>query len=362
MAKYTLRRRTVLATGLALPFVSTRARAALPEIPPIPQKLKGSGELRIATFGGFMQATQKKAYFEPFEKLSGIKVNDFAGSDFTKIKAMVDTNTVEWDMAQISRGSVLTLQKHGDYFEPVDYDLIDPGVGDEFRFDRGLEMLVWAQVLGYRTDAFKGAVPSGWADFWDTRKFPGDRSLVGASSGNNPELEFALLAAGVPPDKLYPLDLDMAFASYDKIRADVVKWWDTGAVPIQLLTDKEVVMSSVWNGRMEPLKKAGVPAEISWQQGLAKRDCWAVPKGARNRANAMKFIAFSTMPVPQARLSSLIPYGFVNAKSAAYMTAEQMKILPSAPDIRAQLVTYNYQWWADNRNTVIDRFNKWLLG
>lgn len=69
-----LRRRTVIAVGLAMPFVSTRARAELPEIPPIPEKLKGTGELRIATFGGFMQQTQKKAYFEPFEKLNGVKV------------------------------------------------------------------------------------------------------------------------------------------------------------------------------------------------------------------------------------------------------------------------------------------------
>ena len=38
-------------------------------------------------------------------------------------------------------------------------------------------MLVWAEVMAYRTDAFKGAVPNGWADFWDTKKFPGDRSL-----------------------------------------------------------------------------------------------------------------------------------------------------------------------------------------
>jgi putative spermidine/putrescine transport system substrate-binding protein len=223
-------------------------------------------------------------------------------------------------------------------------------------------MLVWAQVMAYRTDAFKGAVPSGWADFWNTRKFPGDRTLIGAGSGNNPELEFALLAAGVPADKLYPLDLDMAFSSYDKIKVDVVKWWETGAVPPQMLTDREVVMASVWNGRMAALQKAGVPAEISWKQGLSKRDCWAVPKGAANRANAMKFIAFSTMPVPQARLSSLIPYGFVNDKSAGYMTEDQMKVLPSAPDIRAQLVPYNYQWWVDNRDTVITRFNKWLLG
>ena len=361
-AKRLLSRRATLAAGLAMPFIATRGRAAPTDIPPIPEKLKGSGELRIATFGGFMQQSQKQAYFEPFERLSGIKVNDFGGSDFTKIKAMVDTNTVEWDLAQVSRGSVLNLQKHGNYFEPIDYDLIDPGVGEDFRFERGLEMLVWAQVMAYRTDAFNDAVPRGWADFWDTAKFPGDRTLIGSGSGNDPELEFALLAAGVPADKLYPLDVDKAFASYDKIKGDVVKWWETGAVPPQMLTDKEVVLASVWNGRMAPLQKAGVPVAISWQQGLSKRDCWAVPKGAKNRANAMKFIAFSTMPIPQARLSSLIPYGFVNDKSINYLTPEQLQVLPSAPDIRAQLVPHNAQWWVDNRDKVVARFNKWLLG
>lgn len=357
-----LTRRATIAAALAMPFLNTRAKADLPDIPAIPEKLKGTGELRIATFGGFMQEVQKKAYFEPFEKMSGIKVNDFAGSDFTKIKAMVETKTVEWDLAQLSRFSVLNLQKKGEYFEPIDYDIIDPGVSDDFRFKWGLEMLVWAQVMAYRTDAFGGKVPSGWADFWDTKKFPGDRSLIGSGSGNSPEIEFALLAAGVPPDKLYPLDLDKAFASYDKIKDSIVKWWDTGAVPPQLLTDKEVVLTSAWNGRIAALEKAGAPATVSWAQGLSKRDCWAVPKGAKNRENAMKFIAFSTMAVPQARISSLIPYGFVNDKSVNYLTEDQMKVLPSAPHIKSQLVTYNYQWWVDNRDMAVARFNKWLLG
>jgi len=357
-----LTRRTAIAAGLAMPFLATRARADLPDIPAIPEKLKGTGELRIATFGGFMQEVQKKAYFEPFEKMSGIKVLDFAGSDFTKVKAMVDTNTVEWDLLQTSRGAIANLQKRGEYFEKIDYDLIDPGVSEEYRFERGIEMLVWAQVMGYRTDAFKGAVPSGWADFWDTKKFPGDRALLGSGTGNNPELEFALMAAGVPPDKLYPLDVEKALASYDKIKGDIVKWWETGAIPPQLLTDREVVLTSVWNGRMAPLQKSGVPVAISWAQGLSKRDSWGIPKGAKNLTNAQKFVAFSTMAVPQARVSALIPYGFVNDGSVNYLTEAQMANLPSAPHIRSQLVPYNYAWWVDNRDVVIDKFNKWLLG
>ena len=60
MTKQGLTRRAALAVGLAMPFISTRAQTALPDVPPIPEKLKGKGELRIATFGGFMQETPEE--------------------------------------------------------------------------------------------------------------------------------------------------------------------------------------------------------------------------------------------------------------------------------------------------------------
>ena len=366
MSKKTIGRRTTLglvSAGLvSAPFIRPSfGQAAWPEQTTVPDALKGSGEVRIATFGGTMQEVQQKAYFEPFEKITGIKVRAFPGSDPTKIKAMVDTGNVEWDMAQLSRGSIMNLQKRGDYFEKIDYDIVDPGVEPQYRFEYGLEMLVWAQVLAYRTDAFKGAVPSGWADFWDTKKFPGDRAMFGTNSGGWPEMEFALMAAGVPADKLYPIDVDKALASYAKIKKDVFKWWDTGAVPVQLLTDREVTMTTVWNGRMAALQAAGVPAAVSWNQGLLKRDAWGIPKGAKNKVNAMKFVAYSTMAIPQARIALGIPYGSVNAKSNEYIPEARQAVLPSAPAIKSKLLTYNYDWWIANRETVIPRFNKWLL-
>jgi putative spermidine/putrescine transport system substrate-binding protein len=222
-------------------------------------------------------------------------------------------------------------------------------------------MLVWAQVLAYRTDAFKGAVPSSWADFWDTKKFPGDRAMFGTTSGGWPEMEFALMAAGVPADKVYPLDVDKALASYDKIKKDVVKWWDAGAMPTQLLTDREVTMTTVWNGRMAALQAAGVPAAVSWNQGLLKRDAWGIPKGAKNKGNALKFVAYSTMAIPQARVALGIPYGSVNVKSDEFIPAARQEVLPSAPAIKSKLVNYDYDWWIANREAVIPKFNKWLL-
>jgi len=341
--------------------VAQTAPANMPEISSIPEKLKGTGEVRIAAYGGTAQDAERVAYFKPFEKLSGIKTTDIAGADINKVKAMVETGNVQWDVVQLGRSTVKNLMKKGDYFEKIDYELVDVGNIDPlYRYDYALDMLVWSEVMAYRTDAFGGKVPVGWADFWDTKKFPGDRALGGAGP-STPELEFALMAAGVPPDKVYPIDVDKAFVSYDKIKSSIVKWWETGAIPPQLLTDKEVVLTSVWNGRMAALQTAGVPAAISWDQGLLKRDCWAVPKGSPNKANAMKFIAFSTLAISQARLAMLIPYGSVNNKSAEYLTEQQLSMLPSAPAIKAKLVPYNYDWWVDNRDTVIAHWNKWIL-
>jgi len=341
--------------------VAQTAPAKMPEITSIPEKLKGTGEVRIAAYGGTAQDAERTAYYQPFEKLSGIKTLDFAGADINKVKAMVETGNVQWDVVQLGQSTVKNLMKKGDYFEKIDYELVDTGNIDPlYRYDYSLDMLVWSEVMGYRTDAFGGKIPVGWVDFWDTKKFPGDRALGGAGP-STPELEFALMAAGVPPDKVYPIDVDKAFASYDKIKSNVVKWWETGAIPPQLLTDKEVVLTSVWNGRMAALQTAGVPAAISWDQGLLKRDCWAVPKGSPNKANAMKFVAFSTLAISQARLSMLIPYGFVNNKSPDYLSEQQLSVLPSAPAIKAKLVPYNYDWWVDNRDTVIAHWNKWIL-
>ncbi len=195
------------------------AAPTLPEYPPIPDKLKGTGEVRVANYGGTMQDAQRKAYYEPFGRLSGITATGIAGADINKVKAMVDTGNYEWDVVQLSRGTVHNLMKHGDYFEKIDYDLVDTAnIEPVYRDPYALDMLVWAEVMAYRTDAFKGAVPAGWADFWNAAKFPGDRTMIGAGP-LSPELEFALMAAGVPGEKIYPIDIDKAFASYDKIKS-----------------------------------------------------------------------------------------------------------------------------------------------
>jgi putative spermidine/putrescine transport system substrate-binding protein len=335
---------------------------ALPEITSIPEKLKGSGVVRVCSYGGAFQDAQRKAYFEPFERLSGIKVIESQGPDIVKLKAMVDTNNIEYDVGEFDRAGVINLTKKGDYWEEIDYSLIDVNNIDKaFQFKYSLGMLPYAQTYAYRTDVFKDAKPASWADFWDTKKFPGPRTMPAGSGGLTPFLEAAVLATGVPMDKIYPMDIDKAYESLAKIKPSVVKWWEAGAIPAQMLNDKEAVLAVAWNGRIAAIQANGAPVEVGWKQGALRTDDWAVPKGAANRVNAMKFTAFITMPVPQARLSLLIPYGFVNNAAAEHLSAERLKTLPTAPEIKKEMFVYNSQWWSDNRDKVVEKWASWLL-
>lgn len=364
-----LRRRDFLSTaigasafaGMGLPPAQA-ADIALPEITTVPEALKGTGEVRVVGYGGAMQDAQQRAYFDQFERHCGIKVRAIPGADPAKVKAMVDAGHAEWDVVQLSRASVLRLMKLGSYWEAIDYGLVDVGnIDGTFRHDYALDMLPYANVLAYRTDVFAAKAPQSWTDFWSLLDFPGPRTMVGGNN-NSPELEFALMADGVPIDKVYPIDIDRAFASYDRIRSSVVKWWETGAVPVQMLSDKEVVLATAWNGRVSAIKDQGAPVAVQWNQGRLARDAWTVPKGAPNRLNAMKFIAFSTLPVTAARLSMLIPYGFTNRKAADFIPPDRLAVLPTSPQIRPQLIAYDYDWWAANTDRVVAKWNQWVLG
>src|SRR5260221_1705169 len=72
------------------------------------------------------------------------------------------------------------------------------------------------------------------------------------------------MAAGVPMDKVYPIDIDKAYDSLAKIKPAVVKWWEAGAIPAQLLNDKEVTMGIAWDGRIAAIQAKGAPVEVAW--------------------------------------------------------------------------------------------------
>jgi putative spermidine/putrescine transport system substrate-binding protein len=338
--------------------------AELPEITEIPENLRGTGQVAVASWGGTFQDAQREAYFRPFEELSGIRVVEAEGPSIAQVQAMVDTGNIEWDVVQLDRSSVINLERKGDYWEEIDYSLFDTDHIDEaHRYRYSVDMLPYAQILGYRTDEYPDP-PQRWADFWDLEGFPGPRTMIAGTGGVTPFLEAALIADGVPadPDELYPIDIDRAYDSLSRVRDGVVRWWEAGAIPAQMLTDREATMAVIWNGRMQALLDEGVPVAPQWNEGALMTDVWAIPRGAPNAENAQKFAAFITMAIPQARLSKLIPYGSVNDQSSEYMTEAELESFISGPAIAGQLFNHDPGWWADNLDAVLERWNEWILG
>jgi len=317
--------------------------------------------LVIASYGGTYQEAQRKAFFELFAEQYNLTIKEESHSgDLAKIKAMVESGNVIWDIIDVESHMVLRGVQQNLY-EKIDYTQIPKNeLIPEAIHEYGVATCFWSTVLAYNTNHFsnKNSHPESWAEFWDVNKFPGPRSLRKSPIST---LEFALLADGVNKDNLYPLDIDRAFRSLDKIKDHITVWWEAGEQPAQLLASGEVVLTSAWNGRTYNARKEGKPTQEIWDEGLIDADWWVIPRGAKNKDLAMKFIAFASQADPQAQFPKYIPYGPVNKNAVAKISQEILKDLPTSPENLDKQVFKNSEWWDDNLADVQERWNKWLL-
>ena len=212
-------------------------------------------------------------------------------------------------------------------------------------------------MLAYNTDVYKDNPPKNWADFFDTEKFPGTRALSGYSGQSN--LELALLADGVPRDKVYPLDVDRAFAKLEKLKPDVSVFWTSGSQATQLATSQEVDMLSIWAARIEAAIKEGAPYAYTINEAIMDVECLVVPKGSPNPQGAMKLVNHLLDPDYQANLPDYIPYGPMNQdafKSGKITPEKAAKIVTSEENIKQQLVI-DAAYWAEHATGLQERWD-----
>jgi putative spermidine/putrescine transport system substrate-binding protein len=328
------------------------------------QSAAAGDQLVVCSWGGAYTEAQKAAYYDTFEKETGIKVIAVGPPTTAKIKAMVETGNAEWDIADIDAGMALIAMKYG-CLEKIDYSGFSdklkaelmPGTMNEYM----CATMHYGMILAYRTDVFTpDKAPKNWSDFWNVKDFPGPRCwMSGKSTGAN--LELALAADGVPVDKLYPIDIDRAFKVLDRIRPHVVKWWETGSVPPQLLTDKEVVMTSAYHGRITKIIEEGAPVAIEWNQGLLDTEYWTIIKGTKNYKNALRFIEFASRAENQAKLVEGYPAGPVNKRAFDFIPEKRKKLIPTSPENYKKMIVRNNNWWADNREKVNEKWTTWAI-
>jgi putative spermidine/putrescine transport system substrate-binding protein len=310
--------------------------------------------LTFTSWGGTTQDAQKASWADKFEAETKIKVLQDGPTDYGKLKAMVDSGSVGWDVVDVEPDFAYQAAKAG-LLEPLDFKVIDKtNIDPRFVFDHGIGSFYFSFVLGYNPDALGGKEPASWADLFDTTKFPGKRTFYKWASPG--VLEIALLADGVAPDKLYPLDLDRAFAKLDTIKKDIL-WWGTGAESQQQLASGEAPLGMFWNGRIYALQKDGAKVGVAWNQNLATADFLVVPKGSKHKAEAMKFLAVATSPQGQADMANATAYAPINLKSESMLNKDLVALLPSKHS--DSQITLDLNYWAAHRDEIGKRWYDW---
>jgi putative spermidine/putrescine transport system substrate-binding protein len=353
MTRAILTRRRLLvgsAAALAAPYVWSRpARAA--------------GQVVVRNPGGAYSDTQKQYIYDPFTKETGIEVVIVA-STLTKMLAMVKSGNAELDVADAGFDGLTTLD-HTGALAPIDYgswkhtDLKD--VPEEYVTPNTVGLCLYATVLGYNKETFPdGRQPKSWAEFWDVEKFPGSRMLADMASGS-PNLEFALIADGVPMDKVFPIDIDRAFKSLSRIKPHIKKFWDTGALSAQMLADKDVVLGSIWNGRLQAIADKGAPVAIEWNQHMLALQGYGIFKDASNKKEAQLLVDYAMQPKAQLGLPKELAYGPTNRKTFDMLPPERVAMLPGSPEQMKHCFLQDAEWWDQNRAKVNSTWSKWIL-
>lgn len=319
-------------------------------------------DLTVVSWGGAYQDAQREVYFDPFQEETGTPLlEDSYNGGLAKIRSMVQTDSVTWDVVQVEAPELVRGCQQG-LFEFLPWEEI----GERGNFidgaatDCGVGTIVWAIVMAYNTENVEGT-PSGWADFWDVEAFPGTRGLRRGAKFN---LEIALMADGVPADEVYEVlktedGIDRAFAKLDELKPHL-QWWEAGAQPPEWLAAGDVVMSTAYNGRITAAQKEGQPFEISWDGQVYAIDSWVIVRGSPKQEKAVEFIKYASQPTNQARLPQTIPYGPTHVDAIAEIPEEVVPNLPTAPQNLETALRNDTEYWIDREESLDERFNAWI--
>lgn len=264
-------------------------------------------QITVTSWGGAYTRSQVAAMHEPFTKATSVRIlsEDYNGG-LAEIRAQVKTGNVKWDVVDVELAEAIRGCDEG-LFEKIDASKLPKGAdGTDAKSDFlpgmvndcAIANISYANVVAYDRAKLGANPPTRLEDFFDLRKYPGKR---GMKKEPNVNLEWALMADGVAPADVYkvlstPAGVDRAFRKLDTIKSQIV-WWSAGAQPPQLLASGDVVMTSVFHGRIfDANTKDNRNFAVLWDGQITVPDLFVVMKGSKNTKAAMDFVISPPAP------------------------------------------------------------------
>jgi putative spermidine/putrescine transport system substrate-binding protein len=358
--------KTTTAAGVAALGLLTAPTAAL-----------SAESLTIVSWGGAYSESQLKAYHQPYTEMTGTKIINVSKSANgpSGVRAQVEAGNVTWDVVDMLEAPAMKLCSEG-YLDRIDADKVlkpaPDGTPASEDFIGGLAdcyvpQILYATLWATNTDMWSGEQPDTIKDIWNTSKFGGKRSLQKIPAGN---LEWALMADGVSHDKVYDHlsnqdGIARAFESLAKMKGKAV-WWSEGAQPPQLLADKEVSLATGYNGRFFNAQVVeDQPIELIWDGQLFESDGWVIPKGQLTE-EVKNYLRFATDTQRLADQAKYISYGPARKSSAklvgkhAELGVDMKPHMPTNPENLKTAISKDAEFWANNGDSLSERFNAWL--
>ena len=312
-----------------------------------------SKEIRMVESGGLSGDSIQVGYIDPLKAKTGINVVRESPSSLGKLRALVESGQTSATLFELGSGVVLQAKKLG-LIEPIDWAAVNPAaMFPEAKAEYGFGYQYFSTIMAWRAGAKE---PKNFTEFFDIKAFPGKRCLP-----DYPHycLPFAVQAAGVPIDKLFPLDVDLAFKKLDEIKKEVAVWWKAGAQPPQLMKDNEVQYSICWSGRV-----VGDPAfGLNFAGGKADLSFFGIVKGAKpeDKAAAYKLMHEMSLPENQAKAAEVISYTGPSPELDALLPKDKLWQFPTSKQNKAVQYFENAEWWADNGEAVNKKWEAFKL-
>lgn len=348
------RRRTLTVAALAASALALASCASADAEEPPSGDAEISGEIVWADWGGSTNESINTVFLEPFGEEYGVEVVSTMLADAVQ-NAMFAGDEGEYDAMMTGMAEVVLYEDNllampddvprGDLVpaEARDYAIMNSFVG---------------YAMGYLPETFEGTQPESWADFWDVETFPGKRAIPGEY--HDYMFEAALLADGVAPDELYPLDLDRALAKLDELKPYAVYYTEYPQIQ-QLLSSGGAAIAFGPTGQYAGLANAGVDVSVSWNGGFVEANPFVVASGAPNPEAVWELARFIADPERQAELARLTTYGPASSEAFEYMTEEEIERLPNAPS-HTEAITPDATDRAENYQLLADTYTGWLAG